>query len=165
MSYRILYPTGQPLGRWGRGTTFPTAPQTGDKFYREDLDHEFEWDASRSRWLGQSETFEFAHLTAVTNGYSFILNQVLAPNVYGHRWPYDVCIVAMRANVKLASSPTFTTVIGVSASTSLVLSAANFAETSTANALVTAGSVVVTFVTGTASQGHHVTYTVRRTAS
>lgn len=46
------------------GTSFPTSPNPGQLFYRTDLDCQFYYDSSRSKWLG----VDLEHIDGAYNG-------------------------------------------------------------------------------------------------
>ncbi len=147
------------------GTSFPGSPTEGQKFYRTDLDGEYYYDSSRSKWLSTHiYSFQGSQLGAVTNAYNYLdAAQIPYSASLGHVAPVDLCIV--EGSVVTAATSTCTLQLrddGSSVAT-VSLSAAKVGYSSTLNSsTIAAGSVISIYVSGTASGGHVAVFHARR---
>jgi hypothetical protein len=82
------------------GTAFPASPYDGEPFYRSDLDCDFQYDATRAKWLSK-ETYWFAatiSASLITNTYMDHVPAILAQSAtIGDGFAWDFTVVAMDA--------------------------------------------------------------------
>lgn len=84
-----------------QGTAFPADPTNRRRFFRTDLDCEFFWDATRSKWLSvEMYRLECTEPTALTaNTYADLIAGVLKmSSAVGWQLPWDATIVAGHAH-------------------------------------------------------------------
>lgn len=151
-----------------RGASFPTSPTEGDRFYRTDLDAEFEYDATRSKWLGTA-LYEFTFFTiSAINGAYFLFddNSLNSSATVGYVAPFDVIAVGL-SGIDLIST-TATREIrddGVNvAQVSVAASSGPYSDQTLNSSTIAAGSVLSLYSTGLSAASHHIAY-FRRVAT
>ena len=81
------------------GTVFPVAPSfDGQPFYRTDLSWDFNWDAGRSKWLGDVQDYQHGRAGTVANNVELRFGGNLIANASANRGviiPYDITVVGM----------------------------------------------------------------------
>jgi hypothetical protein len=97
------------VGETPTGTSFPGTPREGQKFYRTDLEEEFYFDSSRSKWLSVRthciKGFASANNTAPV--YLFVNPAVPYAAAIGWVCPWDCIVVEFSALVMVSSTCTF----------------------------------------------------------
>jgi len=150
------------------GTSFPSSPFNGQKFFRSDIGETFYWDGSRSKWLSEAlYPFEFLSLTAKTNAYlAFEDASFPSSATIGFTAAFDLCCVAISGFTPVPS--TFIAQLhddGVS-SASLTWSAVTRVWSDTINgSTIAAGSNVSMYISGTCSSACQITALTRRVAT
>ena len=150
------------------GTSFPTSPWNGQKFFRSDIGETFYWDGSRSKWLSEAlYPFEFLSLTAKTNAYlAFEDASFPGSATVGFTAAFDICCVGISGLTPAPS--TFTAELrddGVSSAT-LAWSAATRRWSDTINgSTIAAGSNVSMYINGTCASACQITALTRRVAT
>lgn len=76
--------------------TFPPSPQNGQQHFRTDLEWNFTWDSSRSKWLGDVESDGGgANGSSGNNSFMKRFNGMAMSSTTGIYIPYDITIVGL----------------------------------------------------------------------
>lgn len=151
-----------------RGTSFPADPTEGDRFYRTDLDAEFEYDATRAKWLGTA-LYEFTFFTINSiNGAYFLFddNGLNSSATIGYVAPYDVIAVGL-SGVDLISTTATREIRDDGANVAQVSVSASsgpYSDQTLNSSTIAAGSVLSLYSTGLSAASHHIAY-FRRVAT
>lgn len=108
------------------GTGFPASPYPGQSFYRTDLSTNFNYDATRGKWLGDLESFSSGRNTSPTSGEVLRwFDNITNNNNRGFMVPYPITIVG--AMGKVVNTGTYN--ISLLEGTSVVLTPLSFNNT------------------------------------
>lgn len=135
---------------WGAAGSLPGSPAEGRIAWHTASDQYCYYDSGRSRWLSfWKEDLSYADQVA-TAALGFLkIEAITTSALFGHTWPYDVCITGGRA---ICANPTTGTVVLFSAShpsgaASLAFGGARSVTSTAFNVLIPAGEVVSSVAT------------------
>lgn len=130
---------------WGAAGSLPGSPAEGRIAWHTASDEYCYYDSGRSRWLSfWKEDLSYADQVA-TAAFSFLKIEAIPTSaLFGHTWPYDVCITGGRA---ICANPTTGSVVLFSAShptgaATLSFGGARSVSNTSFNVLIPAGEVV-----------------------
>lgn len=159
-----MYPPGDD-----RGSSFPTSPWPGHRWYRTDLDEWFYYDATRSKWLGNG-LVRMSFFTINSIGAAYFLfddNNLTGSATAGYAAPFDLCCVGL-AGLDIITTTATRQVrddgSGV-ASVSVTSAVGTYQDMTLNSSTIAAGSVVSLYnSSGTTGASHHDAY-FRRVAT